>query len=264
MTRKPIALTIAGSDPSGGAGIQADLKTFCARGVYGAAVLTALTAQNTTGVSDIHAPPPEFVAEQLRMVLEDLDVGAAKTGMLFSATIIEAIAPLLKLTRFPLVVDPVCVAQSGARLLREDAVEALRATMLPLAALITPNLPEAEVLSGIAVGKPEKTFHAMEKLIDMGAGAVLLKGGHAQAEAGGQVVDYLMTAKGEVDTIPHPRIGSGSLHGTGCSLAAAVAAELAKGLPLSEAVTEARAWLQRAIAGAYPVGKGVGPVDHLT
>lgn len=260
----PIALTIAGSDPSGGAGIQADLKTFTALGCYGAAVLTALTAQNTTGVSGIHAPPPGFVAEQLRMVLGDLDVAAAKTGMLFSAETIAAIAPLLDDTEFPLVVDPVCVAQSGATLLEDAAISAMAELIFPRATLLTPNLPEAELFSGMAID-PQDTgslVAAAQVLLSLGPDAVLLKGGHAE---GGEVLDYVFLAEDPEDfyVIERPRVGGGSLHGTGCTLSAAIAAQLARGMELIDAVESARDWLQAAIESAFPVGKGVGPVNHL-
>jgi len=190
MIPRACVLTIAGSDSGGGAGVQADLKTFMAHGCYGASVITALTAQNTRGVTGIHAPDPEFVALQLRTVLEDIPVRAAKTGMLFSSAIIAAVAGVLSGTDFPLVVDPVCVAQSGHPLLREDAVEALRQHMLPLARLLTPNRPEAELLAGMPITDRESLFAAMERLLAMGPRAVLLKGGHMEQQ-GGRLTDWL-------------------------------------------------------------------------
>ena len=174
----PQALTVAGSDSGGGAGIQADLKTFAMHGVFGASVITALTAQNSRGVSGIHAPEPPFVARQLSAVLDDLSIGAAKTGMLFSRDIIAAVAPLLREWGGPLVVDPVCVAASGDRLLETQAVESLVAEIIPLAALLTPNRHEAELLTGMRVETREQCFAACAKLLEMGPGAVLLKGGH--------------------------------------------------------------------------------------
>ena len=265
MSTPPIALTIAGSDPSGGAGIQADLKTFCALGVYGTAVITALTAQNTTAVSAIEAPTPGFVAEQLLMVMDDLDVAAAKTGMLYSAEVIAALESVLKDARFPVVVDPVCVAQSGAQLLQDDAVRAMKELIFPLATLLTPNLPEAELFCGMAIDPDDlgSIEGAGELLLSMGPKAVLIKGGHHQGQGG--MVDYLFLDEtpGEFTTIERPRVGTGSLHGTGCTLSAAIAAFLARGSRVPLAVEAGRDYLQGAIEAAFPLGQGVGPVNHL-
>lgn len=269
MTTPPITLTIAGSDPSGGAGIQADLKTFTALGCYGAAVITALTAQNTTGVSAIEAPTPGFVAEQLRMVMTDLDVSTAKTGMLFSAEIIEAIEPLLLRAGFPLVVDPVCVSQSGHTLLQDDAIQAMRGRMFPLATLLTPNVPEAELFAGLHIRSEADVREAMNRLLDMGPRAVLLKGGHSE-QRGGTITDWLGQPGHEPLPLPMPRVETQSLHGTGCTLSAAIAACMAQGggpgpvrKPLHDSIREAQAYLNRGMREAFPVGHGAGPVNHL-
>lgn len=261
--RVPIALTIAGSDSSGGAGIQADLKTFTAFGVYGACVITALTAQNTRGVTAVEVASPAFVAAQMRAVLGDLAVGAAKTGMLASRALVEAIAAeLAGVPTLPLVVDPVMVATSGDRLIDDDAVEAVKRLIFPRATLITPNLPEAARLldAGVAMSEAEAAAQ-LARLADMGAAAVLLKGGHGQ---GGEAVDLLWHA-GTVSRLAAPRIATRNTHGTGCTLSAAIAALLAAGVPLASAVARAKDFVHRAIAAGadLAIGHGHGPVDHL-
>jgi len=259
----PIALTIAGSDSSGGAGIQADLKTFAAFGVYGASAITALTAQNTRGVSGIHPVPPAFVTAQIDAVFDDLDVAAVKIGMLAELPIIEAVASAL--TRWKprhIVLDPVMVATSGDRLLSADAVASLRDRLIPLASLITPNLPEAAALLEEAVAPDEAAIASQGKrLLAMGARAVLIKGGHGQ---GAESIDYLFTG-GEVLALPAPRIATTNTHGTGCSLSSAVAAGLAKGEALEQAVRGAKNWITAAIAaaGRLGVGHGHGPIHHF-
>ena len=259
----PIALTIAGSDSSGGAGIQADLKTFAAFGVYGASAITALTAQNTRGVSGIHPVPPAFVTAQIDAVFDDLDVAAVKIGMLAELPIIEAVASVL--TRWKprhIVLDPVMVATSGDRLLSADAVASLRDRLIPLASLITPNLPEAAALLEEAVASDEASIASQGKrLLAMGARAVLIKGGHGQ---GAESIDYLFTG-GEVLALPAPRIATTNTHGTGCSLSSAVAAGLAKGEALEQAVGGAKCWITAAIAAAdrLGVGHGHGPIHHF-
>lgn len=264
--RPPCVLTVAGSDSGGGAGIQADLKTIMMQGCYGLSVITALTAQNTRAVTAIEAPSPAFVAEQLRVVREDFPIRAAKTGMLYSAAIIEAVAAGLADKDFPLVVDPVCVAQSGARLLLPEAVAVLTERLLPLADLLTPNLPEAALLSGLAIEGPGDVVAALERLLALGPRAVLLKGGHfpvgGQVEPG-RITDWLATAGGPVRQFVRPRVATRHTHGTGCTLSAAIAAHLALGEPLLQAVTAGRDYLQRALATAYAVGGGDGPVNHL-
>lgn len=263
MTTLPVALTIAGSDSGGGAGIQADLKTFSALGVYGTSVITALTAQNTRGVSAVHAPPPAFVAAQLVAVLDDFAVGAIKTGMLFSAGIIGAVADVLE-ARPPvaLVLDPVMIATSGDPLIEPDAVAAIIARLFARATLITPNLAEAAHLTDEPVATSRE---AMERqghlLLARGAQAVLVKGGHATGE---EAIDLLVTAD-EIRAFAAPRIDTSNTHGTGCTLSAAIAAGLAKGLPLHAAIEQAKAYLTAAlIAGAgLSLGKGAGPVHHF-
>ncbi len=256
----PNILTVAGSDSGGGAGIQADLKTIMALGCYGMSVITALTAQNGLGVTGIHAPEPEFVALELNTVLEGFPVAAAKTGMLFSAGIIRAVAPILRGRSFPLVVDPVSVSQSGSRLLEEDAVTALREEMLPGCDLLTPNRPEAEMLTGLGIASLEDAAAAGEKLLGMGPKAVLIKGGHMESAV--VVTDVLCRPGMEPKLLPQARVETTNNHGTGCTLSAAIAAELGKGLPLEAAVAGAQRFLNRALRAAYAPGKGCGPVNH--
>ncbi|WP_116132348.1 bifunctional hydroxymethylpyrimidine kinase/phosphomethylpyrimidine kinase [Tropicimonas sp. IMCC34043] len=256
------ALSIAGSDPSGGAGIQADLKTFSALGVYGMAALTALTAQNTRGVSGVHRVPPAFVSDQIAMVLDDIRVDAVKIGMIASAEIAAAVAAALAGYDGPVVLDPVMVAKGGHPLLPEDAVAELRARLLPRATLLTPNLPEAAALLGVPTAE---TRPAMERqataLLALGPAAVLLKGGHLD----GPDSPDLLVWEGGASWIDGPRIATRNTHGTGCTLSSAVAAELAKGAALPDAVAAARAWLNDAIAAAdgLDIGQGHGPVHHF-
>ena len=259
----PIALTIAGSDSSGGAGIQADLKTFAALGVYGASAITALTAQNTQGVDAVLVVPPDFVARQIRVVARDLDLRAVKIGMLATAEIIEAVAEQLKaLEGTPVVLDPVMVAASGDVLLDEDAIETLRTVLLPRATLITPNLPEAAKLLDQDEAKDESAMRAQaEALRALGAQAVLIKGGHAD---GPEAVDILVDGEGEL-RLTAPRVATENIHGTGCTLSSAVAAELAKGASLREAVTRAKVYVTAALerANELQIGNGRGPVHHF-
>jgi hydroxymethylpyrimidine/phosphomethylpyrimidine kinase len=258
-----IALTIAGSDSSGGAGIQADLKTFSALHVYGASVITALTAQNTKGVDDVMVVPPEFVLAQMRSVMSDLAVNAIKIGMLGSAGIIDAVAEgLSEFPGLPLVLDPVMVATSGDPLLDEDAVDTLRAKLIPLATLISPNLKEAALLLGEPEDRREKWMEGRAKrLLDLGARAVLLKGGDSDGET---ALDILVDAGG-VQHLDAPRVATKNTHGTGCTLSAAIAAELAKGAPLDRAVKNAKVYVTAAIMAAdeLKIGKGRGPVHHF-
>ncbi|WP_461210524.1 bifunctional hydroxymethylpyrimidine kinase/phosphomethylpyrimidine kinase [Desulfocurvus sp. DL9XJH121] len=265
MPLPPNILTIAGSDSGGGAGIQADLKTISMLGGFGMSVITALTAQNSLGVTGIEAPTPGFVGLQLSTVLEDFPVHAAKTGMLFSAPIIEAVAKGLDGKSFPLVVDPVCVSQSGHALLQEDAVDALRRRMLPLADLLTPNRPEAELLSGIEIKDRDSLFLAGARLLGLGAKAVLVKGGHfEERESGrGSVSDWLFAAGREPREFPQPRVRTSHTHGTGCALSAAIATGLGQGLLLAQAVIQAQEHLNLALRAGYGPGKGYGPPNHL-
>jgi hydroxymethylpyrimidine/phosphomethylpyrimidine kinase len=263
MAMTAIALTIAGSDSSGGAGIQADLKTFSALGVYGASAITALTAQNTLGVEAVHAVPPDFIGKQIEAVARDLDVGAVKIGMLATSAIIEAVAEGLRsFPGVPVVLDPVMVAASGDPLLDEDAVETLRAILVPHATLITPNLPEAAKLLGATQARNEREMSAQaEALQRLGAQAVLIKGGHAE---GDKAVDILVDAEG-VLRLEAPRVATRNTHGTGCTLSSAIAAELAKGASLREAVVAAKAYVTAAIevADQLRIGAGRGPVHHF-
>jgi hydroxymethylpyrimidine/phosphomethylpyrimidine kinase len=259
----PIALTIAGSDSSGGAGIQADLKTFAAFGVYGASVITALTAQNTTGVSAIHQVPQDFVTAQIDAVFSDLDVKAVKIGMVAQLATMDAIvAGLARWSPRHIVLDPVMVATSGDRLLAADAVAALRTKLIPRAALITPNLPEAAALLDEPLAVSEAAIEDQGKrLLSMGCAAVLIKGGHGQ---GSESIDYLVTGSGVV-VLAAPRIATKNTHGTGCSLSSAIAAGLAKGEEMETAVRHAKAWVSAAIAAAdrLGIGHGHGPIHHF-
>jgi hydroxymethylpyrimidine/phosphomethylpyrimidine kinase len=259
----PIAVTIAGSDSSGGAGIQADLKTFAALGVYGASVLTALTAQNTQGVMGIHHVPVHFVTAQIDAVFSDLDVGALKIGMVAQAATIDAVvAGLLRWKPAHVVLDPVMVATSGARLLEFDAVEALRRTLAPRAHLMTPNLPEAAMLLDEPVAESESDIVRQgQRLLELGCAAVLIKGGHMH---GPESVDYLVTRQGTLQ-LAAPRATTKNTHGTGCSLSSAIAAGLAKGDGMETAVRKAKDYITAAIAAAdrLNVGRGHGPVHHF-
>jgi hydroxymethylpyrimidine/phosphomethylpyrimidine kinase len=259
----PTALTIAGLDPSGGAGIVADLKTFSALGVYGAAVVTALTAQNTKGVFGIHDVPPDFIAAQVDAVFSDLAVGAVKIGMLGNAAVIAAVAAgLARHRQMNVVLDPVMVATSGERLLAPDAIAVLRSELVPRALVITPNLPEAAALLDIAVAADETEMRRQaDRLLALGANAVLMKGGHAE---GAQSTDILVTRTGATPFVA-PRIATRNTHGTGCTLSAAIAAGLAKGQGLEAAVHDAKEYLTAAIAAAdrLTIGSGEGPVHHF-
>ena len=256
----PVALTIAGSDSGGGAGIQADLKTFAAFGVYGLSVVTAVTAQNTVGVRAVQEIDPAIIASQLDAVAEDFSIGALKTGMLSSVAIIEAVvAGITHHELQPLVVDPVMVAKSGDRLLKQDAVDALRRRLLPVARLVTPNLPEAEVLAGRPIRSREDAVVAARRIMEFGARAVVIKGGHSGEDP---VVDLLVDQE-SVTEYRASRIATTSTHGTGCTFAAAIAAGLATGMDVAGAVGQAREYLSRALAAAPGLGHGHGPMNHF-
>ncbi len=258
----PIALTIAGSDSSGGAGIQADLKTFSALGVYGASVITAVTAQNTRGVAAVEEVSPRMVGAQIDAVLDDLAVGAVKIGMLFSAPIIWAVAERLP-GDVPVVLDPVMVAKSGDTLLQDEAVAALVETLLPRAALLTPNIPEAaRLLGGVAARGVDEMAGQGEALLARGAGAVLMKGGHAD---GTTCTDVLVMPGAGPILLTAERLATRNTHGTGCTLSAAIAAGLAKGLGLEAAVRGAHGYLNAALQAAdrLSIGHGHGPVHHF-
>lgn len=257
--RLPVALTIAGSDSGGGAGIQADLKTFAALGVHGTSAITAITAQNTLGVTDILELPPALIRAQLAAVVDDIGVQATKTGMLSSSAIIEAVAAFIESHPIgPLVVDPVMVAKGGARLLREDAVDALRRRLVPLAAVVTPNLPEAEVLLGRAIRTLAERRDAAHELVAMGARSAVVKGGHAE----GDVTDVFYDGD-ELVELEGERIATANTHGSGCVFSAAITAGLAKGEAPSTAVRAAKAFITRAIASSLELGHGHGPVNPM-
>lgn len=262
----PQCLTIAGSDSGGGAGIQADLKTFAAHGVYGLTAVTSITAQNTRGITRVFDLPAEVVRAQIASLCDDFEIASAKTGMLGSGEIVRAVADFWRRwnPRPPLIVDPVISSTDGQPLLRPDAVDLLRRELIPLAALVTPNRPEAELLSGIPIRDRESLRQAGRGILDLGASAVLIKGGHL--EAGdfdrGQVVDFLLRA-GSCREYSAPRIDGPSAHGTGCALSAAICAGLARGLALEEAVGAAKEYVRSAIRRGLAVGHGRRMMDHL-
>ncbi|HUF41942.1 MAG TPA: bifunctional hydroxymethylpyrimidine kinase/phosphomethylpyrimidine kinase [Verrucomicrobiae bacterium] len=258
---KPIrkALTIAGSDSGAGAGIQADLKTFAALGVYGTSAITAITAQNTVGVSQVFELSPRLVAAQIDAVIDDIGAHAAKTGMLASAAIIDVVAAKVVERRLKnLVVDPVMVATSGDLLIKKSAVAALRARLLPLAAVATPNLPEAEELTGLKLRSFEEIADAARRIVEMGARSVIIKGGHGK----GPAVDLFFDGK-RFAALSAPRIRTKSTHGTGCTFAAAIAAYLAKGESIEGAVRLAKEYITAAIRAGFRVGAGHSPVHHF-
>lgn len=256
----PTVLTIAGSDPSGGAGIQADLKTASALGAYGMAVITALTAQNTRTVAGVHEAPADFVALQVDTIFADITPDAVKTGMLASAEIIEVVAgKAVEHSFHNLVVDTVMVAKSGDRLLRADAVQAMREKLVPLAHVLTPNLPEAEDLLGRELNGDDAIREAARELQAMGARNVVIKGGHRQGDT---VTDVLFDGEAFRD-FSGPRIATMSTHGTGCTFASAIATFLARGESVADAVGHAKEYLTEALRRAYPVGGGHGPVHHF-
>lgn len=252
-------LTVAGSDPSGGAGIQADLKTLTALGVYGASAITAITVQNTRGVSDVMAVPASVVAAQMDAVLSDIGVDVVKTGMLGSIDVVRVVAA--RTQGVSLVVDPVILASDGRELLSSDGVRALLEELVPRAALVTPNVPEAERLTGVTIQTLEDAGRAAERLLERGAAAVLIKGGHLPGE-GDEVVDLLRTLDGEEVCFSGPRVLTRAGHGTGCTLASAIAAGIAEGLTLRDAVRRARDYVEGALRAAPPLGGGAWPLWH--
>jgi len=251
-------LTIGGSDSSGGAGVQADIKTITLLGGYAASAITAVTVQDTHRIHAIHPIPPDLIVAQARAVLDDIGADAIKTGMLGGKAVVEAIAELLADMAVPIVIDPVMAATTGAALLDDDAVEALRGRLIPLAALLTPNAPEAERLTGLIVTTTDDLRRAGEALLGLGARAVLMKGGHVPGDS---VTDVLMTPSGET-LFTSARIATRHSHGTGCTLASACAVGLAQGLDLPAAVERAHAFVARAIREAPGLGGGHGPIDH--
>jgi len=254
----PVALTIAGSDPSGGAGLQADLKTFHRFGVYGEAVVTLITVQNTRGVTRVSTLDPGLVVAQIQAVLEDIPPQAAKAGALGSREIVEAVAREAARFSFPFVVDPVMISKHGARLIDEDATRALIEHLIPRTFLLTPNLDEAAALTGLVVEDREGMACAAEKLASFGAANVLVKGGHLRGDA----LDLLYLSDGEIREFTAPRIETRHTHGSGCTYSAAITAELAKGTPLADAVARAKAFITEAIRTAPGLGAGNGPLNH--
>jgi hydroxymethylpyrimidine/phosphomethylpyrimidine kinase len=253
----PAALTIAGSDPSGGAGVQADLKTFHQFGVYGEAAVTLITVQNSVRLSSVEILRAALVREQIAAVLEDIPPAAAKTGALGSAEIVETVAEMAASFTFPLVVDPVMIGKHGARLLVQDAVRALRERLIPRATVVTPNLPEAEALTGITVTQPSDVHRIAARLCEMGARAAIVKGGHAA----GDPVDVLFDGSA-FHEFPSPRVETRHTHGSGCTHSAALTACLALGLPLVEAAARAKRFVYEAIRANPGLGAGCGPVNH--
>jgi hydroxymethylpyrimidine/phosphomethylpyrimidine kinase len=261
----PVALTIAGSDSGGGAGIQADLKTFAALGVFGTSAITALTAQNTVGVRGVHAVPADFVAAQVEAVLDDLPVAATKTGMLATAEVVHAVAKFAAAGRLPrLVVDPVMVSSSGHRLLEPEAERLYVSELLPQAAVVTPNLIEAEVLLGTSIKTLAEQREAAVALGKLGSSVVVVKGGHAVRDAVAEAVDVVWDGA-TLHELRAPRVDTPNNHGTGCSFASATAAGLARGQSPLEAVTAAKAYVYRAVLGGaeWSLGAGHGPLNHF-
>ena len=254
-----VALTIAGSDPSGGAGIQADLKTFHQHRVYGTSVLTLLTVQNTCSVQRVEVMDPGLVREQIQAVVEDVPPAAAKTGALGSAEVVRVVAEAARAFEFPLVVDPVMIAKHGAPLLAETARQALKEELLPRATLVTPNAAEASWLSGIEVTDRKSAREAAYAIHELGAWAVLVKGGHL---AGEQALD-LLYVKGQIIELSAARIKTEQTHGIGCTYSAAITARLAQAEPLVAAIAEAKGWLTEALLSPPCIGAGIGPVDHF-
>ena len=258
--RIPTALTIAGSDSGGGAGIQADLKTFAAFGVYGTSAITAVTAQNTTGVVAFDVVAVELVSLQIETVAGDIDVHATKTGMLANAAVVEAVAAAIRELDLPLVVvDPVMLAKSGDALLDEDGVRTLKAELLPCARVVTPNIPEAEALSGVSIRTLTDAREAARRIQGMGPSAVVIKGGHGTGDV---LVDLLLDGH-QFTELPTARIRTSNPHGTGCTVASAIAAGLALGHPLDQATAAAQSYVAGAIRHGLAIGRGHGPLDHF-
>ena len=258
-TPRARAMTIAGSDSGGGAGIQADLKTFAALGVYGTSALTAITAQNTVGVTAVHEIPTDVITAQIDAVLDDIGADAVKTGMLSSSPIIECVAQAVQRHEVQrLVVDPVMVAKSGDSLLREDAIDSLRSLLLPLAAVVTPNIPEAEALTSRAITSPEDARAAAREIVNLGCRSVVVKGGHLDGPATDLFFDGVAFRE-----FTSPRIDTKNTHGTGCTFASAVAAGLAQGMTPVDAVALAKEYVTEAIRQSFPIGQGHGPLNHF-
>ncbi len=259
VSNPPTAMTIAGSDSGGGAGIQADLKTFSALGVFGTSTLTAITAQNTVGVSAVHEIPTDVISAQIDAVITDIGADAVKTGMLSSAAIVATVSEAVRRHGITnLVVDPVMVAKSGDRLLREEAISSICSDLIPLAMVVTPNIPEAEDLTGLSIETDAEVREAAEAIIRMGARSVVIKGGHRD----GPPTDVLFDGEKFLEFTTE-RIPSSNTHGTGCTFASAVAAGLAHGRDIPDAVQQAKDYVTAAIRAAYPIGQGHGPLHHF-
>lgn len=257
----PCILTIAGSDSGGGAGIQADIKTIMALGGFGTSVITALTAQNGSGVTGIYTPSSDFIELQLKTIYDGFDIKSAKTGMLFSSSIMEAIKNILQKKKTPLVVDPVCISQTGHTLLQEDAINTLRSQILPLATIVTPNKPEAELLTGIKIQCDKDIATAGARLIDMGAKSVLIKGGHFEGSYK-NYIDWFIQQKSKPLALAQPAVKTTNTHGTGCTLSAAIATYIGFGLDIKKAIIKAQQYLNYCLTFSYTPGKGVGPPNH--
>lgn len=261
MPTKPVALTLATSDSGGGAGIQADIKAMEAQGVFATSVLAAITAQNTRAVTAVHELPPDVVAAQIDAVAEDFPIEAAKTGMLFSSPLIETVvAGIEKHGLFPLVVDPVMVSKSGHKLLQDRAVDTVRRVLIPLATVVTPNAHEASVLADLPLRTRDDAREAARRIYALGPQAVLVKGGHIEVED--EAVDLLFDGD-RFQTFSAPRIDTANTHGTGCTYASAIAANLAKGIPLAAAIGRAKQYVTEAIRHALSLGHGHGPTNHF-
>ncbi len=257
--KPPTAMTIAGSDSGGGAGIQADLKTFSALGVFGTSTLTAITAQNTVGVTAVHEVPTDIISAQIDAVITDIGADAVKTGMLSSAAIVATVSDAVRRHGITnLVVDPVMVAKSGDRLLREEAISSICNDLIPLAKVVTPNIPEAEDLTGLSIESDADVRQAAEAIIRMGARSVVIKGGHRDGPPTDVLYDGATFLEFTTERIP-----STNTHGTGCTFASAVAAGLARGLEIPDAVQQAKDYVTAAIRAAYPIGQGHGPLHHF-
>lgn len=256
-----IVTTIAGSDSGGGAGIQADLKTFQELKVFGTSVITALTAQNTLGVSDVLPIEVSFIEKQLKALIKDFSISAVKTGMLFSSEIIKTIAHILAKLNIPLIVDPVMIAKGGESLLQQEAIEAIRSYLLPLATIVTPNIPEAETLSGRKINSFVDIKAAAQVLLQMGVQCVIIKGGHLEDKC--FAIDYVFFKDGRSFSMQSTRIATKNTHGTGCTFSAALTAFLGRGLPLEEAIEEAKKFIQLAITHDLSIGNGHGPTNHF-
>lgn len=256
-----VVTTIAGSDSGGGAGIQADLKTFQELKVFGTSAITSLTAQNTKGVHGVFPADPSFVRQQLEVLLDDFDIASMKTGMLYSSELIRTVADVLKGRNIPLVVDPVMIAKGGASLLHAEAVETIRTVLLPLATVVTPNIPEAEELTGITIKNHADKRKAAEKMLEFGAKCVVMKGGHLHNEQLAE--DEIFFADGTSFMIQSERIDTKNTHGTGCTFSAAITAFIARGFTLKEAIIEAKRFIQMAITNDLQLGHGHGPTNHF-